>query len=160
MRPVEEDIDGKPAAERVDNAGAHAVEAAGICVILVIELAAGVQHGEDDLHTGDAEGGMGIDRHAAAVVPHAGGTVLMQGDGDLVREAVGGFVDRVVHDLPEEMVEAAGGSCSDIHAGTHADGFEAFQYLDVPGVIGLRCHGFTPFLWFKLIPGNYTIKWG
>ena len=68
----------------------------------------------------------------------------MQGDGDLIGEAVGGLVDGVVHDLPQKVVQAAGGRGSDVHAGTHADGLQAFQYLNIPGVIGLRCHESTP----------------
>ena len=144
MGPVQEHVHGEPLAQGVNDTGADAVQAAGIIIVLTVELAARVQDGEDDLHPGDAHGRMRVDRHAAAVVPDAGGAVFMQGDGDLGSEAVGSLVDCVVHDLPEQVVQAAGGSGTDIHAGTHPDGLEAFQHLDIAGIIGLRCHGFTP----------------
>ena len=146
MRPVEIDVDGEPAAEGVDHAGAHAVETAGIGVIVVAELAAGVQHGEDNLDPGDAHGGVRVDRHAAAIVPHAGRSVFVQGHVYFIGETVGRFVDGIVHDFPQKMMETAGRGGSDIHAGAHTDGFEALEDLDVPGVIGLRGHAFTP--WF------------
>jgi hypothetical protein len=49
MRPVALDLDDDLLGERVDHRDAHAVEAAGHLVGLVVELAAGVQDGEDDL---------------------------------------------------------------------------------------------------------------
>ena len=108
MGPVEEHVHGEPLAQGVDHAGANAVQTAGVIVILVVELAARVQDGENDLDPGDAHGRMCVDRHAAAVVIDAGGAVLMQGDGDLGGKAVGGFIDCVVHDLPKQMMETAG----------------------------------------------------
>ena len=144
VRPVEEHIHGEPLAQRVDDAGTHTVETAGIVVVFAVELAAGVQDGKDDFDTGNMHGRMLIHRHAAAVVPHRSGSVLMQGDGYLIGEAVGRLVDGVVHNLPQQVMQAAGGRGSDVHAGTHADGFQAFQHLNIPGVIGLRCHGVTP----------------
>ena len=68
----------------------------------------------------------------------------MQGDGYFVGKAVGGFVDRVVHNFPEQVVQTAGRGGADIHAGTHTDGFQPLQYLNIPGVVGLRCHEVTP----------------
>ena len=68
----------------------------------------------------------------------------MQGDGHFIPEAVGGLVDGVIHDFPEEMMQTAGGSGTDIHTGPHTDGFQTFQYLNVPSGIGLRCHVVTP----------------
>ena len=144
MGPVEEDVDGEPFAQRIDDTGADAVKAAGIVIILVVEFAARVQNGEDDLHARDVHGRVVVHGHAASVVPDAGGAVLMQGDGYFRREAVGGFVDRVVHDLPQQVVQAAGRGGADIHAGTHADGLETLQHLDIPGIISLGRHGFTP----------------
>ena len=80
MGPVEEHIDGEPSAQGVDNAGTDAVQAAGIVVVLVVELASGMQDGEDDFHAGLMQGRVVVHGHAAAVIPDTGGTVLVQGD--------------------------------------------------------------------------------
>ena len=144
MGPVEEDVDGEPLAQGVDDAGADAVETAGIVIVLTVELAAGMKHGEDDFNAGLVHGRVVVHGHAAPVVIDAGGAVLVQGDGHFGSEAVGRFVDGVVHDLPQEMVKAAGRSSTDIHAGAHTHSLQAFQHLDITGIIGLGCHGFTP----------------
>ena len=144
--PVQENVDGEPLAQRVHDGSADAVETAGIVVILVIEFAAGVENGEDDFDAGLVHGGMLIHGHAAAVVPDTGGAVLMKRDGNFGSETVGGFVDGVVHNLPQQMVKAAGRGRADIHTGAHTDGFEAIQHLDVTGVVGLGCqwvHSFS-----------------
>ena len=68
------DLDEQPLAERVDDADADAVEAAGDLVAVAAELAAGVQHGEHDLGRALAlvrSGRVRIDRNAATVVVDA-----------------------------------------------------------------------------------------
>ena len=144
MGPVEEHIDGEPLAQRVNDAGTDAVETTGIVIVFTVELAAGVQHGEDDFHTGLVHGGMFIHGHAATVVINAGGAVLVKRDGDFRSEAVGRFVNRIVHDFPQKVMQTAGRGCTDIHAGAHTHSLQAFQHLDITGIIGLGCHGFTP----------------
>ncbi len=47
-----------------------------------------------------------------------------------------GFVDRVVDDLVDEVVQAARAGGADVHAGPLADRLEAFEDLDVLCVIG------------------------
>ena len=59
------------------------MQAAGIAVVFVIELAAGVQYGKDHFDAGNTHRGMGIHRHAAPVVKDAGGAVAVQCYGDL-----------------------------------------------------------------------------
>jgi hypothetical protein len=54
--------------QRVDDAGADAVQAAGRLVVAVLELAAGVQHGEDHLERALLRLRVLVDRDAAAVV--------------------------------------------------------------------------------------------
>src|SRR3546814_1508098 len=51
----------------VDHADADAVQAAAECVVLVAELAARVQAGEDQFHARDLLLRVDVDRHAAAV---------------------------------------------------------------------------------------------
>ena len=45
------------------------------------------------------------------------------------------FVDGVVDHLVDEMVKAAGAGGADVHAGAFADRLEAFEDLDILGVV-------------------------
>ena len=113
------------------------MEAAGHLVAAAAELAAGVEHGVDDLERVLA-GRVLADRHAAAVVddldqcrPAAIVTWIVRG--------VAGhrLVDRVVDDLPDEVVEAADVGRADVHARAAANGLEALEDLDARGgVVG------------------------
>jgi hypothetical protein len=51
------------------------------------------------------------------------------------------FVDRVVEHLENGVVQAAlGGGVSDVHPGAFADRFEAFEFVDLRGVVIARRH--------------------
>ena len=60
-------------------------------------------------------------------------------DRDRDRVAVAGqrLVHRVVHDLVDEVVQAADPGRADVHAGTLANGLEALEDRDVLGVVAL-----------------------
>jgi hypothetical protein len=89
-----------------------------------------------------------VDRDTAAVVGDGNGAVDV--DGDLDAAAITGevLVDRVVENFENAVVEAALVGVTDIHAGALANGIEAFQLIDLGGIINLRCGylGFG-FLW-------------
>ena len=130
------DLELKPLRERVHARDAHAVQAARDFVAVVVELAARMQFGEGDF------GGRALGlvlvveldgrRDAAAVVDHAHRVVHVDRDEDVARVARHGFVDRVVDDLVDEVMQTgAVGDIADVHAGSLADGFEPFKNLDV-----------------------------
>ena len=134
-----EHLHGDPPGEGVHHRRAHAVKAAGVAVGVVAELAARVQLGEDHLHAGHAQ--LLVDAHgdAPAVVEDGGGAVLVEGDADLVGVAVSRFVDGVVHDLPQQMVESLGARGAYVHAGTHTDRVQALHDRYVGnGIIGFH----------------------
>ena len=79
--------------EGVDAAHAHAVQSAGHLVAALVELAAGVQAGHDDLQRRLAFGGVHVHGDAAPVVDHADAAVGQDGHGDLFAEAGEGLVD-------------------------------------------------------------------
>ena len=75
------------------------------------------------------------DRHAPAVVldrDHAVGSDL---DRDLGGKAGHRLVDRVVDDLPDEVMQAAGVGRADVHARALAHGLQALEDLDALGVV-------------------------
>src|SRR5204862_4321351 len=106
------------------------------------ELAARVQDGQDDL------GGRATlllhdrDRNAAAVVGL--GDRVVRVDDDVDDRAVAGerLVDRVVDDLPDQVMQAADTGRADVHARALAHGIEALENRDVLRVVArLRARG-------------------
>ena len=104
-------------AERIDDGGADAVQAARHLVGILVELTAGMQLGHDDLGCRHAFLGVDIHRDAATVVAHGDGLIGMDDDLDTVAMTRQGLVDRVVDDLENHMVQArAVIGITDIHA--------------------------------------------
>src|SRR5690606_10334402 len=115
--------------------GAHAVQAAGDLVAAAAELTAGVQHGQRQRRGGQLLAGGGVGGDAAAVVGDRDGAVVVERDLDGVAVAGQRLVDRVVDDLPDQVVQAALPGGADVHAGPLADGLEALEHLDRRGVV-------------------------
>ncbi len=62
----------------------------------------------------------------------------MDGHDDVVAVAGQGLVDGVVHHLEHHVVQAGAiGSVTDVHAGTFAHRFQAFELLDAGFVVVL-----------------------
>ncbi len=135
-RAVAGRFDAHPRGQRVDDADADAVQTAGHLVAAATELPACVEDGVDDLQ-GVLAGRMLADRDAAAVVGDGDLAVHRDRDVDGRRLAGHRLVDRVVDDLPDEVVQATGVGRADVHARALADGFEALEDLDARGrVVG------------------------
>ena len=75
------------------------------------------------------------DGDAAAVVDDGDRVVGVDGDDDAGAVAGERFVDGVVDHLVDEVVEAARAGGADVHAGPFADRLEAFEDLDILGVV-------------------------
>ena len=99
-------VDGQryPVGQCVDDGYAHAVQAAGDFVAVVVEFAACVQDGHDDFGGRAAFFRVDAGRHAAAVVGHADGIVGMDGYGDFVAMSGERFVNGVVEHLEHHVV--------------------------------------------------------
>ena len=134
--PVAPDLDVQRLRQRVDDGDADAVETAGDLVgaVFLVELAAGVEHRQHDFGGGLAAL-VDIDRNAAAVVDHRDGVVDVERDVDLGRVAGERFVDRVVDDLVDEVVQPLRPGGADVHGWPLADGFQPFEHLDLVGAV-------------------------
>ena len=130
-------LHSQPLGAGVDHRRAHAVQAAGYLVarVLAAELAAGVQDGKDD---GDRrQPGVGLDAHrdAAPVVGDLDDVALFDLDLDVVAVAGQRLIDRIVHDLIDQVVQPALAGRADVHARPFADRLQALQHLDLTAVV-------------------------
>ena len=123
---VAPDLEIEPLRQRVHDRDADAVQAAGHLVAVVVELAAGVQHGQHDFGRRLAAG-VPVDRNAAAVVDDGDRVVDVDRDVDLVAEPGQRLVDRVVDDLVDEMMQTGRAGRPDVHGRPLADGLEALR---------------------------------
>ena len=145
LRPdvaVAADLDVELLRQRVDHRHADAVQAAGhLVAAAVAELAAGVQHGEDDLDGRQAL--LLHDRHrdAAAVVTHGDRAVGVDRHIDRIAVARQGLVDGVVDDLVDEVMQPTVARGPDVHARALPDGLQTLEDGDVLGVVAARGAG-------------------
>lgn len=135
------------ARQGIDHRDADAVKAAGELVVLVGELAAGVQLGEDQLDTGHALFRVDVHRHAAAIVADLQRMVGVEDHLHRTGVARQGFVDTVVDDFLGQVVRPAGVG---VHARPLADRVKAREDFDGVCVIGASAgigHGFSSSVW-------------
>ncbi len=78
---------------------------------------------------------MHVDRNAAAVVPDRDGTIDVNRDFDLAAITGEMFVDRVVENFENAMMQPAFIGVADVHSRTLPDSFEALQFVDLRGVV-------------------------
>ena len=132
------DLCAEMVGEGVHAGDADAVQTAGNLVAVFAELTAGVEHREDHLEGGAFLLFVHARRDAAAVIFDGDGIVFVDGNQDVVAETGEGFVDGVVHDFIDEVMETTVADVADVHGRAFADGFESFEDLDTFGrILGL-----------------------
>ena len=138
LRPVALHARAQIGGQRVDHAGADAVQASCGLVVAGLELPARVEHREDHLERALLRLRVLVHRNAAAVVGDRDrAAVGMQRDRDGGGVAVHRLVHRVVQDLPHQVMQAGAADAADVHAGPLANGLQPFKNRDVfGGVVG------------------------
>lgn len=136
----------QPFRQAVHARHAHAVQAARHLVAVLVELAAGVQLGHDDLGGAALRLVLVVEldagRDAAAVVDHGDRVVGVDGDVDLGAMPRQRFVDGVVQHLEHEVVQAGAiRRIADVHARPLAHRLQAFQDLDRGGAVAAAFGG-------------------
>ena len=88
---------------------------------------------------------MHINGNTAAVIPDSNRFIGVNNDADLGTMAGKGFVDSVIRDLKNHMVQTrAVVGITDIHAGSFSYCVQAFQNLDAGGIVVRFAHSETP----------------
>ncbi len=131
--------------KRVHAAHAHAMQSAGDFVGVGIELAAGVQLGHHHLRGRHALFFVHIHRNAAAVVDHRHRIVFVNGDVDFGGITGQRFVDGVIDDFVDQVMQPGFAGRADVHGGPQAHGLEALQHFNTGGIVnvGIYCGNFT-----------------
>jgi hypothetical protein len=93
--------------ERIHHRHADPVESAGHLVTVLVELAAGVQHGHRHFQAGDVLGGMDVHRDSTSVIRHGDGIVRVNDHGHRIAVTGQRFVNRVVDDLVDQVMQTA-----------------------------------------------------
>ena len=135
------DLEVQPLGKRVDNGHADAVQTSGHLIGLLVELAAGMENGQDDLGRRPVLLLVPPDRDAAAIVDDRDGVVDVYLDVDLGAVSGQGLVDAVVDNFVDQMVQALGAYAADIHGRPLANGLESLQYFDTVGCVLFCAHG-------------------
>ena len=125
------DLHRQPFGQRVDDARADAVQTAGNFVSAAAELAARVQHGIDDLERGTARLRLNVDRNAAAVIHNSDGVALVDRHLNFRAVARERFVDGVIHNFVDEVMQAAHRRRADVHARALAHRLQPLEHLDL-----------------------------
>ena len=105
-------------------------------VVLLVEFAAGVEFGHNKLKSRDALLGMEADRDPATVVLDAYYIVFFQNYDDVGAVARQSFIDRVVDDFINEVMQAIDTCRTDVHPWALSDRLESLKHLDTISRIG------------------------
>ncbi len=136
--------------ERVDDRDTDPVEAARNLVGLRVEFPPRVQGGQHDFGCGALLGRVDFNRDAPAIIDYRNAVVLVDGDLDCRAESRHRFVDRIIDDFVNKMVQSVRSGGSDIHRRTFSYRVEALENLNGSGVIGAQMNLFLAWI---------TLRW-
>ena len=132
VRVVDLDLDSLR--QCIHDGNTHAMQTARNLVAGSTEFAARVEHSEHDLgraHALHLRIGMFVDRNASAVVDDFATPIGQQRDVNTRGVSGHCFINRVVDDLVDQMVQARWTGRTDIHAGSFAHRLETLEDRDV-----------------------------
>ena len=129
------DFDRQPFGQGIYDRSAYAVQAARYFIASAAEFSAGMQNGEYDFHRVHARLVIDTCRNTAPVIRNRNGFIFIDGHFDVRAETGQRFIDGVIHNFIDQMVESSGRSRADIHTGTLSDCFQTFQNLNIIGCI-------------------------
>jgi hypothetical protein len=131
----------KASGESVDDRATDTVKSTGHGVTAAAELSPGVENSEDNLNRRLTLCGVNIDGNSSTIVNDTNSAVLQNGYLDVVAIPCEGFINGVIDDLIDQVVQSAGTGRTDIHSGTFAYGFETFENLNLACTVAAVIYG-------------------
>ena len=140
------------------------MQTAGIFISALSKFSAGVQICQHELDGRHFPFWMNINGNAATVIAHGHASIDMHGHFDLVAKTGEMFVDRVVEDLENQVMQTTLIGVADKHARPFADRFQALQLIDLGGVVFLGCADTGRAIARQFLDRNFVFglqhKWG
>ena len=121
----------QPFGKRVGYGSAHAVQTARILIVSLPEFSARMQLREYQLNAGNLFFRVNIGGNTSAVIFHGGAAVFVQNHFDFIGVPVGGFVYRVIHDFPKNMMKPFYARGTDVHTGAHTHRVQPFEHFEI-----------------------------
>ena len=125
-------------AQGVDTRHADPVQSPRYLVGVFIELAPGVQYGHDHFQGRTLFLGVQIGWNTPSVVLDPDAVAFQDTDLDQVAMTGQGFIDRVIDDFVDQVMQAFDPDVPDIHRRPFADGFQSLEDLDIFGRVLVR----------------------
>ena len=139
--PFTADLDLAPLRQEVDDGHAHAVQTSGGLIGALLEFAAELEHRHHAFQRRDVAAHfmrellVPFDGNPAAVIFDRDGAVRVDGHRDVLGKAGHRFVDRVVDDFVDQVVQASLADIADVHGRAFAHVFQIGKVLQVLGSV-------------------------
>ena len=149
----------QPCRESINNRRTNAVQTAGNLIAAATELAASMQNGIYNSDCGKTSLLLYTDRDTASIILYVDDITRQDLYIDAVAVAGKRFVDRIIHDLVDEVVQAAWTGGTDVHTRAFPDSFQTFENLDlVRAVIRIHmCHFINIHGYFSFLSTGVTL---
>jgi hypothetical protein len=112
------------------------VKATRYFIVLLVEFSSGMELGHHQLESRNPLHGVNSYGNASAIVFYADNIVLLENYEDIGTVTCQGFVDRIINNLINEMMQTVDACRADVHAGPFSNGLEPFEYLNAIRRIG------------------------
>ncbi len=113
----------------------NSVQSSGNFISSSAKFSSGVEFGENKFQCGDFVLRMHVYRNSASFVCDGNHVVRKKTEVNFCSKTCHGFIERVVHDFPDQVVESGWARGSNIHSRTLTNWFKSFQNLDLPGAV-------------------------
>ncbi len=109
------------------------------------KFAAGVKLGQNSFQGRNFGLFMDFHGNASAIIRNFNFTFGQQAHSNIITKTGHGFINAIVHHFPNQMMQAFGGSITNIHTWSFSHRFQAFQNRDLFGRV------FSGFLFFFFV---------
>src|SRR5215472_14014670 len=129
------DFEVQPLGKRIDHRDTDSMKSAGNLVRGVVELASGVKFGQNDLRRRLAFFRHDLGGNTTSVVDNGCRVINMKNNMDFRTETRQRFVNGIVDNFVNQVMQSIDSGRADVHRRTLPDGFQAFENFDMFGTV-------------------------
>jgi len=127
----------------VNTRDTDAVKTAGNLVGVLVKLTPRVEGRHNHFEGAAFFGRVDIHRDTASVIPNRNRTILVNGHDDGITVPGEGFVNRVIDDFIDQVMQSSDANIADVHGGAFANSFQSFEDLNIGSSVLLLGWGFS-----------------